>query len=225
MILFKDPLGDFDWSTLYNQYDRLCCSFNRNSHYLKYTKISASSDRELYYLLIKRFSKEKKLDEINLDTYKGMLYWKLYSQQAALANILKKIEINLEQRYLEKQLNVLSEKLPTKTSREINQIVALLKLKEFEIYGMKDKKSLPVRTTFLHFMYLEIVPVFDKMVSQAVGVKQKNANHNIKVLEQYIPYVWGLVKKYQLEFQQYNYQETPIRIIDMALWVVRGKCG
>lgn len=221
MNSFKDPLKDFDWSTLYSRYDRLCSSFNRNLHYLKYAQISANSDRELYYLLIKRFDKEKRLGRINPNTYKGVLYWKLYSQPAALANILKKLEINTEQQDLKKRLSILSKNLPTKISKEINQIIVLLKIEEFAIYGMKAQNSLPVRTTFLHFMYPKIVPVFDKMVLQAVGFKQKNANHDIKILEQYIPYAWGLADKYRGKFNN-KWSESPIRLIDMALWVIRG---
>ena len=80
--------------------------------------------------------------------------------------------------------------------------------------------GLPVNTTFLHFVYPDIVPIFDKMVLSAVGISDKNANQRIDVLEQYIPFAWELAEKYSPQLR--SFKETPLRLIDMALWAVRG---
>lgn len=44
----------------------------------------------------------------------------------------------------------------------------------------------------------------------------------IAVLRQYIPFAWHLAHKYQNTFADYGYPETPLRLIDMALWVTRS---
>jgi hypothetical protein len=59
------------------------------------------------------------------------------------------------------------------------------------------------------------------MVLQAVGIKDKSANKNYGNLEQYIQHVWELADRYQLRFP-HNAKESPIRMIEMALWCLRG---
>ncbi|MEA2113046.1 MAG: hypothetical protein U9P63_00060 [Patescibacteria group bacterium] len=208
-----DPLENFNWETLHKRYDNLCSRFNSDSEYLSYFKPRPKSDRELYYCLIKEFSKG-----VNLDLYKAMLYWKLYSQPAAEANILGRIG---NHRDIDERLVILSERLPLKIERNIDDIVELIQINEISIFGMGSSDSFPVRTTFLHFVYPEIVPVFDKMVLQAVGIEENNANHDIQVLKDYIPFAWELADKHKSQFNK-NWQETPVRLVDMALWVNRG---
>ena len=209
----NDPLENFNWETLHERYDNLCSGFNNDSEYLSYFKSRPKSDCELYYFLIREFSKS-----INLGLYKAMLYWKLYSQPAAVANILGRINNHKD---IDERLIILSKRLPLKIERNIDDIVELVQINEISIFGMGSSDSFPVRTTFLHFVYPEIVPVFDKMVLQAIGIEENNANHDIQVLKDYIPFAWKLADKYKNQFNK-NWQETSVRLIDMALWVNRG---
>ncbi len=86
---------------------------------------------------------------------------------------------------------------------------------------MASSTAIPVRTTFLHFIYPEVVPIFDRMVLRAIGVWGKNANQSYKVLSEYLPFSWGLAEKYRNQIALTR-NESPIRAIDMALWVGRG---
>jgi hypothetical protein len=86
---------------------------------------------------------------------------------------------------------------------------------------MKYYDALPVRTTFLHFLYPTVVPIFDQMVLKAVGAWDTNANHKTSVLKEYLPFAWKLAEKYEQQFSIFP-KEGPIRLIDMALWVNRG---
>ncbi len=43
----------------------------------------------------------------------------------------------------------------------------------------------------------------------------------IDVLRQYIPFAWRLTGKQQNTFAKYWYPDTPLRLIDMPLWVTR----
>ncbi|MBU1177287.1 hypothetical protein KKH96_02470 [Patescibacteria group bacterium] len=214
----NDPLEKFNWGTLHKRYDDLCGRFNDNE-YLGFFKVKPDSDRKLYYSLIEGFfDKRESSNAITLDLYKAMLYWKLYSQPAAVANILGKINNHKD---IENRLIVLSKKLPLKIERNIDEIVKLVQINEISIFGMGSPDSFPGRTTFLHFVYPDIIPVFDKMVLQAVGVEDENANHSIQFLKNYIPFAWKLADKYKNKFDE-KWQETPVRLIDMALWVNRG---
>jgi|ERR1700675_3443950 len=47
---------------------------------------------------------------------------------------------------------------------------------------MKTSTSLPVRTTLLHVLYPDTVPIFDQMVLKAVGSWYATANQDIAVL-------------------------------------------
>ena len=209
----NDPLENFNWETLHERYDNLCNGFNNDSEYLSYFKSRPKSDRELYYFLIREFSRG-----VNLDLYKAMLYWKLYSQPAAVANILGRINNHSD---VENKLTILSKRLSLKIERNIDDIVELVQINKISIFGMGGNNTFPVRTTFLHFVYPEIIPVFDKMILQAVGIEENNANHDIQVLKEYIPFAWELTDKYKSQFNK-SWQETSIRLIDMALWVNRG---
>jgi len=85
---------------------------------------------------------------------------------------------------------------------------------------MKYSDALPVRTTLLHFLFPEVVPIFDKMVLEAVGEWKENANHDIGVLKEYIPFVWELAEKHTSRISN-STKEGSIRLVDMALWVIR----
>jgi len=43
---------------------------------------------------------------------------------------------------------------------------------------------------------------------------------NATLMEWYIKEVWPWVKQYQPRFKQYHYPETPVRIVEMALFII-----
>lgn len=88
------------------------------------------------------------------------------------------------------------------------------------IIGTKSRATLPVRTTFLHFFYPAVVPIFDKMVLQAVGMWSEGANTRVDVLRDYLAVALDLASAYESKFRWL--EETPLRLVDMALWVVRN---
>lgn len=97
-------------------------------------------------------------------------------------------------------------------------------LGRFNLPGMASPSTLPVRTTFLHFIYPSVVPIFDQMVLKAVGSWVKDANHKANVLEEYLPFAWELADRYAQQISCFS-KDGPIRVIDMALWVGRGREG
>jgi hypothetical protein len=82
--------------------------------------------------------------------------------------------------------------------------------------------AIPVRTTFLHFIYPDLIPIFDSQVLAAVGINEKDANHSYEFLRDYLPHAWSLAEKYNSHLVAFT-QESPIRLIDMALWVTRNR--
>lgn len=69
-------------------------------------------------------------------------------------------------------------------------------------------------------LYPNVVPIFDKMVLKAVGAWHDGANQNIGVLRQYIPHAWSLADKHTQQLA--GFKESPVRLVDMALWVKRS---
>jgi hypothetical protein len=78
----KDPLQNFDWSSVYGAYDDRCYGFNKKSPHLDVFRPKPPElDRYLYYRLVQEFSKEpKKFGNRASGLYRALLYWKLYSQ-------------------------------------------------------------------------------------------------------------------------------------------------
>ncbi|MDX1916144.1 MAG: hypothetical protein SFU55_11215 [Methylophilus sp.] len=225
----NDPLSNFDWLTLYERYDSRCSGFNQNALKLSIFDRNdlsrPSTDRELYYKLVSIFS------PLNLHThaepieaYEALLYWKLYSQKAAISNLEKIWLPEHSTKRVESQdtfKRLLSE-LPITIEHSGVEVIELIKwLGKFNLPGMASSTAIPVRTTFLHFIYPEVVPIFDRMVLRAIGVLGKNANQSYKVLSEYLPFSWGLAEKYRNQIALTR-NESPIRAIDMALWVGRG---
>lgn len=71
--------------------------------------------------------------------------------------------------------------------------------------------------------YPHVVPIFDRMVLQAVGVNDNKANQSEGVFRRYLPHAWGLADRHGKHAQErFQFQETPLRLVDMALWVKRG---
>lgn len=226
----EDPLINFDWLNLYQAYDEKCRGFNIISPQLQIFDLKElnrpNSDRDLYYKLLDLFSPEQRNSHAEpIRIYEALLYWKLYSQKAAIFNLENKwLPINPEKREnaQERLIDLLST-LPLKLEKSPPQIIELIKgFNQFKLPGMASTDALPVRTTFLHFIYPNVVPIFDQMVLKAIGLWEQGANHKYPVLEKYLPIAWDLAEKHATEISSFK-NESPIRVIDMALWVKRGQ--
>ena len=153
--------------------------------------------------------------------YEALLYWKLYSQPAAVSNIGGWLGNDQSRIRNHKELQRLLTELPPTISREVSTVTSLVSsLSKYALDGMKSNTALPVRTTFLHMLYPDVIPIFDKMVLQAVGIRDKNANQNKAVLGEYLPHAWAMADQHAR--QLVGFREEPIRLVDMALWVMRG---
>ena len=222
-----DPLANFDWTTLHQRYDSACSkggTFERNaSGYLDFVQPRPDSDRTLYYSLVGQFAQGSPSSGITLGCYEAMLYWKLYSQPAAVANICKRLKDDAGQRDVtSRELARISSGLPATLTKDPDEIVRVLTGLTKYLHGMASSCAIPVRTTLLHFVYPEVVPIFDKQVLFAVGVADKEANHSYEFLREYIPHAWSLADRYQPRLRTFE-KETAVRLIDMALWVSRGR--
>jgi hypothetical protein len=225
----NDPLNNFDWLTLYERYDSRCSGFNQDALKLsifdKKNLPRPESDRELYYKLVSIFSAVNLHSHVEpIDAYEALLYWKLYSQKAAIFN-LENIWLPEHSTKRAKSQDVfkrLLSELPISIEHSGAEVIELIKwLGKFNLPGMASSTAIPVRTTFLHFIYPEVVPIFDKMVLRAIGVWDKNANQSYRVLSEYLPFSWELAEKYRNQVVLIK-NESPVRAIDMALWVGRG---
>jgi hypothetical protein len=128
-----------------------------------------------------------------------------------------------ERKEAQKRLIDLLSTLPPNLEKSQAQIIKLIRsFNNFRIPGMANNAAIPVRTTFLHFIYPNVVPIFDQMVLRAIGLWEPGANHRYPVLEKYLPIAWGFAEKYTPQFSSFK-SESPIRLIDMALWVNRGQ--
>ena len=121
----RDPISsNFDWSSLYKEYDATCKRFDPQAPSLLTFVSKPRNDRYLYYALMDRIAHEKsKNGFIGLGTYEGILYWKLYSQPAAVKNICLRIreETNL-QRDIQRRLESLGDQLPRVLCEDIAQV-------------------------------------------------------------------------------------------------------
>lgn len=224
----EDPLTGFNWESLKDRYDEQCRVSGRfvpSASHLSTLANRPESDRELYYILLDRFASERQ-SGITLVTYQAMLYWKLYSQPFPFTKtgVLCRLEKESNLRHeAQDELSGITGQLPDQLQKdEADVLQAVRSLNEFELVGMKSSDSFPVRTTFFHFIYPEVVPIFDTQVLRAVGVHDKNANHKSAVFREYLSHVWGLALKHSRHCASFS-KETVVRVIDMALWVTRGK--
>lgn len=221
----RDPLEAFNWSSLYSDYDAQCRRYDSTTPCLdRFGTNRPKTDRDLYYQLVQCYSPSARTAEPDLiGTYQSLLYWKLYSTGGTDGkNIMTWLAPGSEGRRLaESQLPGLLSRLPATVPRDAKQIVEMVReLPSISGMGNTRECRLPVRTTFLHFLYPSTVPIFDKMVLQAVGVHDEGANQNIDVFERYLPFVWSLADSHSNESINCNLEE-PLRRIDMALWLMR----
>ena len=225
----NNPIGtDFDWSSIYRKYDATCKRFDPDAPSLFAFGEKPRNDRYLYYGLIKRVMEEMAADGcIGLGTYEAILYWKLYSQPAAVKNVCWRIrQDGALQRAIQDTLQKLSILLPQTVLADIIQIRHLYDLLQSygnSLYGMASSCALPARSTLFHFIYPNAIPIFDKQVLLAVGVTEKDANKKHHTLFDYIQFAWDISKNSHIIPQ--DWQETPLRLLDMALWVIRDRTG
>ena len=205
-----DPLVGFDWNALYSRYDSKCKGFDPNSRHLKGVRVARSTDRLLYYALLAQAAPAER-GQLTSAWYEALVYWKLYSQNpTGSISWLKGVSTSA--------LQVLLAKLPNDILADISEIVRLIDvIGEHPLVGMKN--GISVRTAFLHLLYPHVVPIFDRNVLRAVGAWFENANYSISVLREYIPHAWTLADRHA---QSLPFPETPVRLVDMALWVERG---
>jgi hypothetical protein len=224
----RDPLNGFEWSSLYRSYDNRCLGFDRTSVFLSAPEFDRpESDRTLYYQLVNLFAEERRNSITEpMGIYEALLYWKLYSQSTSAYNLNKWLRQDAsERKSAQERLLRLFQELPTSIERSPSVIVERVKwLGEFQLPGMASPSTLPVRTTFLHFLYPSVVPILDQMVLKAVGAWDKNANHKTAVLKDYLPFAWELAEKHAQQISGFT-KEGPMRLIDMSLWVSRGNVG
>jgi hypothetical protein len=225
--LMEDPLTKFAWNTLHATYDARCQrlgKFNSQCPQLETFEDPPTSDRELYYRLVQRVSCEwDSANGLSIGCYEALLYWKLYSQPAAVANTCKRVKDAAIRHQVEDGLKALRQKVPPKLGRDPDSILKVLdSFNGLKIHGTKAKDALPMRSTFIHFLFPDIVPIFDKMVLEAIGVTEGGANHKSNSFLGYLEHAWLLEERYSPVLQD-GFQETPLRLIEMALWVSRGE--
>jgi hypothetical protein len=229
-LLMNDPLTGFAWNELHDTYVAKCeklGKFNSLCPQLETFEDRPTSDRELYCRLVQRVSHEwDSPGGLSIGCYEALLYWKLYSQPAALANTCRRIRKEASIRIqIERGLKELRQRICRKPSRDPSAILAILNtFNGLEIHGTKDKNALPVRSVFVHFLYPDIVPIFDKMVLRAIGVDEDGANHKSSFFLGYVEHAWALEERYRSVLPG-GFTETPLRLIEMALWVSRGENG
>ena len=219
-IKCEDPLVGYDWINLYKNYEaKTLPTLNKFINCLKYLdfKPVPSDDRNLYYLILEKL----RHNTLTYEIYNAIVYWKMYSTSVSISkkyfedeSLKDKAQVSLC-----KFLNIVNEN--NITNRDINKTIRL-------ISWLKDDKNLfgvgySVASAICHFLYPNIVPIVDRMVIQAIGNNRevsKFALNDIESIKLYIEYNWHLSTKYHDCFKNI-YSETPVRIIDMALWEKR----
>lgn len=224
MTNMKDPLTNFDWNQLYEKYDAKCAigsRFNPVFPCLSIFQREIDSDRRLYYSLLDQVAKERNEGIlISLPTYEAIVYWKMYSTSPHINNeIMKNQALRLKLNNTLSNIRHFPVQIDRINSRVISVVKSLLKM---ELYGMK----LPVATTVMHFLYPDTVPIFDQMILRAVGynredIKKNNLNQSFELYEKYLIHHWGMCSKYSSSTA--GFFETPVRVVEMALWVSRGE--
>jgi hypothetical protein len=219
----RDPLSDSTWPSLLQQYDLRCRGFDAHSvHLAKFGTDPPNSDRELYYRLIASCTLARRIEDADpAGTYEALLYWKYYSQGTADHNIamLGTPGSDARRRFATELRDAVAS-LPKTLDRNVDSVIDLIRQLSKHSIPCMSNTALPTKTTFLHFSYPAIVPVFDKQVLKAVG-EDGTGNHSYPVLRKYLPFAWELADRHSAHSGG-GWRETPLRLIDMALWVNRG---
>jgi hypothetical protein len=181
----RDPLIDFDWKTLRDRYDAACKGFNSGSVHLSGVT-SKATDRALYYWLVQTAALNGgKRPVLDLRWYEALLYWKLYSStpSSKMTSWLRRFDAE--------RFRQLVAQLPETIPQDVDNIRGLVEsIGKYQLPGMASSCALPVRATFLHILYPNVVPIFDRMVLMAVEAWFKDANQEVGVLLQYVPHAY-----------------------------------
>ncbi len=217
-----DPLADFGWPTLAEQYDARCRGFDRGSvHLAVFGANRPVDDRALYHLLARHYAPanlQAHADPGGL--FESLLYWKYYSQGTADRNIaLFGVPGSDNRERSVAGLRRLLSALPATLDRTMDSVVRLVRDLSAHDIPCMGNTALPTKTTLLHFVYPHVVPIFDKQVLKAVGEPGKG-NHSYPVLRRYLPFAWELSDRYDLHATSRR-GESSLRAVDMALWVLR----
>ena len=218
-----DPLEKFDWGSLYIEYDKKCLKslrYKNSASALECFSSPPQTDRELYYSLLHRITNERKaVSLMTLGTYKAIVYWKMYSTSPKINNdIDKNIDLQVQLRNKLISFNLYPDSIQMDRNIILKLVQRTLSLK---LYGL----GLPVCTTVLHYLYPQVVPIFDQMILRAVGydkeeIKTKRLNQSQELYYAYLQHHWSMVNKYAQKIV--NFRETAVRVVEMALWVSRG---
>lgn len=216
LTMDRDPSSGFDWSGLYRRYDDLCTRFSSAVPQLVLPEDDSvtelpHTDRNLYYRLTKSFRCVRSYDpDRAAHVYTAMLYWKHYWNHRRLPVLTS------WGREAREPLRRLLNALPTRLDRNLIGVIKTVEATN-AVPGMAGKGALATKTTFLHFMYPDAVPVFDRIAVSGAGADIAAAN-KMEDLEEYIKNVWRLTARHRAECSSFT-QETPLRVIEMALWV------
>jgi hypothetical protein len=218
-----DPLVGFPWTELFSLYDDACRGFDATAGHLEDLPEKQCCDRRLYYVLLDRFRVElSESSGLRTETYRAMLYWKHYSSGRRRAELLCDRVVK-DQDSVGVALQHLSNKLRRPVERIPSVICELVEsLGKYKLPGMAASSSLPTRTTFLHFAYPSVVPIFDSQALKSFDILQDCSNLRSDLLSRYIDSVYQLSDKHALLHPK-DARESHIRITEMALWVLRGK--
>jgi hypothetical protein len=180
--------------------------------------VEVSSERELYYRVVESIRAELVTPSgIGLGSYLAILYFKNYWLPPAVAKTAGKISnsASLQIKTKEKLLHLSGELCQLKNPSFEDIPLLLARVRGFSLHGMAAPTSLPTQSTFLHFLYPSLVPIFDKFTVGAVGEKYDPEDG---IFPRYVQHVHKLATKYHCEFAK-SMLETPIRAVEMALWI------
>lgn len=214
-----DPLKHFEWDRLYELYDKRCVRFDKDAKYLRGFEPKPRSDRDLYYELIRRFDSEiRSAAGLAVETYEGFLYWKFYSTPGAVRDICE-VVWNYDggkRADLAENLRRLSGQFPPAPGRDLARIREIMRLFDGAgVFGLRSCSAIPTRTTFLHLVYPETVPIIDKMVRIALG--RDDASDDLDL----IPQIWDLADNHFDVHTRQHPRETRVRWVEMGLWIIR----
>jgi len=224
-----DPLFNYNWNNLYSNYDARCKRFNPNDPCLQvFSNKRPGSDRACYNALVALVSNEMTKDRcITLPTYLAITYWKHYSGRAKTKrDVCGKIIGNMGNPNFHNDLAELTNYYSIPLAANEQAIIGYLKkMNGYDMPGIKSFDTIPTRATLLHMVFPDVVPLYDEQVLIAIGIRNDKIHHKdpsrkYSYYQTYTTHIWELVQKYSQVIKG-NFTETSLRILDMALWVVR----
>ena len=231
MRKLRDPLKAFDWKGVLDRYDRFTQP-RFEAALVKFSEwvpnlaqfVPIKEERRFYHQMLDMAQSVKDRDPSELSRlYAGIAFWKLYSTSPRVPRALM-TDGELAAATGE-SLVELVRTLPGTVERNADVVARIVQaIGDWQVHGMKSAGALPMRTTFLHFLFPDVVPIYDQMVLRAVGFSTDEArqlNQNPAAFRQYLPHCWSLASRYAPKMPR-GTRETPLRLIDVALWLSRG---